>query len=444
MIGLIKEYIPLAIYVVGLLCAVAAIMGRPNFALWLLAFLYPLRNIVEHLRGFPMGGDFLDILTIAVIIGNLIQTGTSGTREKGKTKSPIHGIALVLIFYSYLSLWVGYFYLGHFDPFNRADPRLQDCKNFILLPLLYFITFNNIKDKKDIWRLFYVILMGMFVVNLYTSRQVVDFHGIESRQKITGTFVFLGPNETAAFLNQYTMILIALFFQVKKKALRGILGFLIFTNLNSIIFLFSRGAYLATWIGLFFFSLIRKKVFLIPLIMIIIGWHIFLPQDVQQRITMTVDESGQLEASAQTRVLLWEQSWHLFQQNPIFGVGFHVFRELGLVAGDTHNIYFKLLAEQGILGLLIFLVLYVFFLKEGWKLYKQGDDDLAKGLGIGFVCCIIVMMANNLFGNRWTHASMSGYLWIFAAIVARLNALSTSSQNKKPMSRPKDKFAVKR
>ena len=429
MIGLLKSQLPLVFYLVGLAFAFMAVFGRPNYALWMLALLYPLRNVTDRLAAFPMGGDFLDILTVAVLIGSLLHRRTAKTSVKGT--SPIHGIALTLIFYTYFSLWVGYFYLGYFDPLNTADPRLQDCKNFILLPLLYFITFNTLKDKKDILHLLYAILAGIFVVNFYTGKQVVDFRGIQSRVKIKGTFVFLGPNEVAAFINQYMMILIALFFSVKQKVLKGVLGFLIFSNLNCIIFLFSRAAYVATWLGLVFFGLIRKRILLIPLIAILIGWTVFLPPDVQQRITMTVTESGELESSAQTRIIVWEQSWELFLQNPAFGVGFHVFRELGKAAGDTHNIYFKILVEQGVVGLIIFLSVCLVFIKEGWRLYKNGDDELSKALGIGFVPCVIVMMVNNLFGNRWIHSSLSVYLWMFAAIVARLNTL-TAPPPKKP------------
>lgn len=422
MIGLLKQYLPISLYCAGLFVALLSAFGRPQLALWLIAFLYPLRNVIDKFSEFPLGQDFLDILIGTVIIGSLIHK-TALPPDIARQKSPIHTMSWILIIYTYFSLWVGYFYLGYFDPLNTGDPRLQDCKNFILLPILYFVTFNSLKSKEDVWKLLYAILLGMFVANFYTGRQIVDHFGIESRRKITGTFVFLGPNEVAAYFNQYSMILIAMFFATKRKFIKGALGFLSFTNIHNVIFLFSRAAYIATWLGLFVYGAIRKRIFLIPLIALVIGWTVFLPPEVQQRITMTVDESGHLEASANTRIMLWEQATDLFYKNPIFGIGFHVFRELHLGAGDTHNIYFKILVEQGIFGILIFLILCLVFLREGWRLYKNADDDLTLGLGVGFFCCIIVMMVNNVFGNRWTHASLSGHLWMFAAMVARLNTL---------------------
>ena len=104
MIGLLKSQLPLVFYLVGLAFAFMAVFGRPNYALWMLALLYPLRNVTDRLAAFPMGGDFLDILTVAVLIGSLLHRRTAKTSVKGT--SPIHGIALTLLFSTSFSLWV--------------------------------------------------------------------------------------------------------------------------------------------------------------------------------------------------------------------------------------------------------------------------------------------------------------------------------------------------
>src|SRR5437879_7042228 len=89
----------------------------------------------------------------------------------------------------------------------------------------------------------------------------------------------------------------------------------------------------------------------------LIGWQVFLPNSVQERITMTYTEEGELESSAQTRVQLWEDAMQLFHQNPILGTGFNTYSYLGRTEKyrDTHNYYLKVLVETGIVGLLVFL-----------------------------------------------------------------------------------------
>jgi O-antigen ligase len=101
---------------------------------------------------------------------------------------------------------------------------------------------------------------------------------------------------------------------------------------------------------------------------------------------------------------------------------------LGLDLGDTHNIYVKILTEQGIIGIIIFLITIFCFIKEGWQLYQKGNDDLSKALGLGFFCCVFVMMVNNFFGDRWSYLEPNAYLWIFAGLVARLNIISKNSE----------------
>lgn len=418
---LAKEVVPILILVVGLVFAFIALGGNVRWALVFYIFLLPLTNVWEKMQSVPVGKDLNDILLITMCLGWFVGTGMR--KVKLLEPSLLNKISIILILYTYLSLWRGYFYLHYFTPFDISDARLQDCKNFIILPILYFLTANNITDKKWVWRTVVVMAVSMLIVSFYTMREVSWFGGLVSRSKIGGTFQFLGPNEVAAFLNQYTILFISLFFGMKRKLPKILLLGIICSSLYCIIFLFSRGAYLALVVGALFLFSLKKRVLLIPLLLIVICWKVVLPQDVIKRIEMTVNEHGQLEESAESRLIIWQQSWLLFKENPVFGVGFHVFRSLGFELGDTHNIYMKILAEQGVIGFLIFIILIIMFLKQGWRLYVRAGDPLIKALGLGFVTCILVLIVNNLFGNRWVHTQISGFLWVFAGLVVRLNAI---------------------
>ena len=56
-------------YSSGILLAVLAVFGRVQWALLLVVFLIPLRNIVDKVQQFPMGTQFLDILFAGMILG---------------------------------------------------------------------------------------------------------------------------------------------------------------------------------------------------------------------------------------------------------------------------------------------------------------------------------------------------------------------------------------
>jgi len=234
----------------------------------------------------------------------------------------------------------------------------------------------------------------------------------------------LGPNEVAAFYTQYTMVLLGIYFFMRKNIFKLFLMGLIGINIFCIMFLFSRAAYVSLYIGLLMICMFKKKVLLVPLVLIGIYWNAFLPTIMVERIEMTTNVYGEFDASVAVRFNIWDRSLELFSESPLVGAGFGVFQYANYGGWDTHNIYLKILSEQGLVGLTIFLTLVGCFFLQGVRLYSRGDDEMSKGLGLGFAACIIVLMINNFFGNRWDYVELSAYLWVFAGLVARLNANS--------------------
>jgi len=416
---ILKNFAPLTLYLSGLVFAIIAMSGRVRWALMLAVFLLPLRNVIEKIQIYPFANQFIDILLIGVIIGGL-------TSKKGgdKTKSSINTIALITVIYLLLSVIRGSFYLYGSFYFDIHDSRIQDWKNFALLPLLFFLNFKNNVNKKDIWITFAVMCFSMFLVDYYTINQIKDHPSLSGRELVHGTFQFLGPNEVAAFFNEYTIIAMSVFYVVKKGRNKWLLLIMILANLYCIMFLYSRGAYAGLIMGMFILFTLKDKKMLIPLFLVLALWQTVLPQNVVDRIKETKTEAGQLDQSSQRRIDIWQQAFSYFKSNPIVGIGFGSFRHLGLDLGDTHNIYVKTLTEQGIIGFIILLITFFCFIKEGWILYQKGDDELSKALGLGFVCCIFTMIVNNCFGDRWSYLEPNAYLWIFAGLVARLNVIS--------------------
>lgn len=432
--ALIKNNAVLVVYILGIVLGFMALGGKNKWAFLFVIALIPLRNVIDRLQAMPMGKDFLDIMFAFLIMGWFISASSS--RQKLFSKSPINLAIFVLITYTLISTFIGSQYLGYRNVFDIADPRIQEWKNYILLPILFLITFNTVRDKKLVYQAIFVMCCTMVLMDTYVLRQITWYSSLVSRKKIGGTFVFLGPNEVAAFYNQYTILLMALYFHLKKTKLKWLLLGLIVVNLNCVLFLFSRAAYMATVTGMFFLFLMRKKALLIPLVLLGLFWTTILPQKVIQRIEMTTNEFGELDESAAMRLVVWERSLELFNENPITGVGFGVFANMGYELGDTHNIYLKILAEQGILGMFVFVSLLLCFFTQGVKLYKIGDDEISKGLGLGFALCIVVLIINNMFGDRWTYMEVSSNLWVFAGLVARLIVIAEDSRKKAAPAKP--------
>jgi len=416
----LKNFLPFSIYASGVLSALLALGGNTRWALLMITVLMPLRNIVEKVQDYPGGCQFIDILIASSIIGWAVSS--SSRHRKFFEKSSLNIIVVILVVYLFFSLLLGSNYLYGGFIVNIHDSRVQDWKNFCLLPVIFYLILNNTFTKKEIWTLVAVMTLAMLIMDYYTINQIRWYSSLQSREKITATFQFLGPNEVAAFFNEYTIILMSLFFVIKDFWKRILLVAVILLNLYCITFTYSRGAYGGMAIGMALLFAFKNKKLLIPLILIVVFWQAILPQKAIERIKGTKNEYGQLDESSQRRINIWQQALDLFKKNPVFGIGYGVFRTLGLDLGDTHNIYVKTLTEQGLIGFLIFFTVLFCFMKEGFFLYQKGEDELDKALGLGFFICIFILIFNNFFGDRWSYMEPNAFLWVFAALVCRLNA----------------------
>lgn len=409
------------IYSFGIIFFILALVGKAEITLLFLIPLFPLQNILARLQQFPLGKDFTDFLLIAIIIGWFVRALSKG--EKIIDVTNLNFPLFLFIVFTYVSLWHGSFYMGLPAPINALDGRVQNWKNYMILPLLYFIIVNNIKNLKQIKWLVIVMVLSMLLMDHYCIKQIRWMSGLASRDKLDGTFIWLGPNEVAAFYAQYTLVLLGIFILNKEKFNRILSGIVILLNTYCLLFLFSRGAYIATLGGLIIISLFKSKKLLLPLILLLFLWQTILPATVVERINQTKTEDGTLESSAETRVELWQQSMETFEKEPLFGVGFSIFPYMGFLKDDPHNIYVKTLLEQGIIGMMILLILFWLAFKNGWRLYKMADDNFLKGLGLGFTACVAATMISNIFGERWSYVQLGAYYWVFLGLVARGNII---------------------
>lgn len=419
MIAFLKNLAPIIFYLGFIGAAIASLTGNVRLGLYFLVPLLPLQNVVNKLHDFPLGKDFNDILLLCMIFGWFISKASKSGRLLAKTS--FTGILFLYLIFTYITLWMGSQFLHDAPPINPADPRVQLWKNYMILPLLFFITMNNIRDVKDMRNMMVVMCASMFLMNYYNVQQVADMTSWVNRTKISGTFVDLGANEVASFYATYTFVLMGLLFYIKEKKEKLGLLILIGTNFFIVLFMFSRAAYMATAAAFIFISFMKNKALLIIPLVLALFWTTLLPKDVINRVTFSENE-GELDDSAATRLVLWQQSIAYFQESPIIGIGFNVFGKIGL-RKDAHNVFMRTLAEQGMVGFLFLITIMLLAMSRSWRLYRRARDPFLKGLGLGFCACVISNMISNFFGDRWTPLQLAAYYWVFLGMVERGNLI---------------------
>jgi O-antigen ligase len=412
------------LYFISIVAVLTTIFKKAEWGLFVLIVMIPLPTLWYKLHQYPMGKDFMDVFIFAILMGILYQ-------HKGFAKTPNSTLIIIFMIISYVAVWNSSlrFYLPL--PITNESELLKDWKNYAEMIFLYFLVLNVIKDEDQQKKL--VTLMSIIVL-LIAIRGYRNFYAADVfnyGKRFAGPFekVGLNPNHFGAFIAYTSAFFLGLAFFDKDKRRKLLLIMTVLFSIHPLFFSYSRGAYVAAFGTMVFFGITKKRTLLLLCIVLILAWQTVLPASVVDRISMTESASGEIEASGAHRLDLWHHAMGLFKSNPVFGIGFGGFG-FTVPEGeltDTHNLYMKMLSEQGIIGITLLLLIFMKAFLSGWRLSKISKTPFQKGLGFGFMGAIIALMLANLFGDRWSFFALGGYFWIFWALVDRGIIVSKST-----------------
>lgn len=390
---------------------------KASLMLLFLIALIPLQSI--YITKLPSLGGGLNLLNICFLIAFIVWKSRPELNIPTKTSlnKPIIFFMLSMLF----ALVMRIVTLG-----SVTFDVVSDVKDVLLAPILFFIVLNSVRDRRGI-----MLALGASVLPMiymfrvfYSQHTSVSSYKYDHDLRISGTFSQLGSNEIATFYATYTIVLITLMYFIKDTKIRIVLGFVIMLNLYSLVYSYSRGAYLGFLVGMVAILWhTRKKLLylLIPLSFLLGGIAInFLPYSVQERVeSIFVEEETERDESATSRFVFWGIAMEQFYKNPVVGHGYQTFVEINPYHMDTHNYYLKLLAEQGIIGFVVFIVILWRAAKAGRSLYDETDDPLYKALGIGLLGVVASLAFGNIFGDRYSHYPLSAYFYVYTALALR-------------------------
>jgi O-antigen ligase len=321
--------------------------------------------------------------------------------------------------YVFLSLCMGFFYLGRF---SFEDPRIATWRDYMLMPLLLFIVASAATEIKEMKILVLLMCVSVFLLDksFWSTIADRDFSTYSSDLRDPGAMGYAGVNGLAAFEAQATAFLIVLAGYEPKRLLRW--GYFALAAFSAVclMYSFSRGGYVAFLAGWLFIGLFKQRKLLLLLIVFGIMWTSLVPNAVVMRVEMTND-GGELDHSSETRLNLWEDAMEVFSSNPITGAGYETYAYMGRVGTyrDTHNIYLKVLVETGFIGLVLFLWLLGKTFLTGFGLFRYANDPFLASLGLGLSAWVVCSATANFFGDRWSFLQVNGYMWVIAGLVAR-------------------------
>jgi len=395
--------------------AIRALTGKPLQTFYFVILLIPYRTMRDHFLDYPLGANVLTILVLSIIVGAIVQ-------GKRLPKSRLYAIWVLMGIYLYFSMWLGTA-LGHATaPLWTHDLNFATWKDYMMIPLIFVAAGLVVEDRKAVRTVILFTAISLLAIDRSSLMDSMSrsWGSFDESKRDGGPLGFAGANGLAAFLAQFAMFFWGFGQFLKRKKVRLLCYALVAITLFATMYTFSRAAYLAVVVVVLLLGILKDRK-LIPIIAIFLfTWQAIVPVAVNQRVSMTRDSNGQLEASAQERVDLWENAKKSFYSEPVFGNGYATFQYGEHVADlkDTHNWYVKVLVETGIVGGLLALFMLQQMLTLSYGLFRRAKDPLYQGLGFGLFLTICASIILNCFGDRWTYVEVTGLLWALVGTAA--------------------------
>ena len=236
-------------------------------------------------------------------------------------------------------------------------------------------------------------------------------------------------------------------FLAKKGGLfkAGCLG-LLFLMLMGLVNTGSRNGVLTFFVSMAVYTLILKRAKLmgmLPIItlvitMVAIGGLAFVasPPSLREEIFERFDPSKaeDIEDYSSGRLWIWQRGMEFFLESPILGHGQNSFVELSRLRNFSkvfapHNDYLRCLVEFGIVGLIIFLLIFYKIFQNMWRSLNITTSPWEKLLYISYISGFCGYLTGMFFTNM---SATSDLFWIYTAIIYKFSQLDMDLKRDKP------------
>ena len=303
--------------------------------------------------------------------------------------------------------------------------------------LIYFLMIEVFTEKKYVYRALYVFVFTSLATVLdslsqfYWTHKDIFLGYVMSDNRATAGFNH--ANNLAGYLTFVVPVTISLFWRSNKKwkTLLGILGALL--SIWSLGLTFSRGAWLATAAGILFFLFLTRSprwdFISLGIILVIIACGIFLTIPGKE---MRLEHSSIINM-VNYRENLWEDSWRMILNRPSFGYGPNTFMseffDFGRALRGTyaytptyaHNCFIQLAAEEGLIGLAVFLgIMGQLFIKvtERLKITKKNptENKRLQLLSAGILSGTLAFLLHSFVDTNLFSLQLSALLWFMVGL----------------------------
>jgi len=316
--------------------------------------------------------------------------------------------------------------------------------------VMYFFASQLFTNKKNILRFFWIYLIPLSVVAIYTFIHHTTYGYTERTAHWVMQPFFKDHTVYGAVLAMMLPILVCLLVLERYRHYRLITLFMTLTLLLGIVFSYGRAAWLSLVFAaivsiVYLFKIRRTLVFSVAGLLLIfttIFWNDILDvlaKNEQDSTSENLSEHVQsitnisTDASNLERINRWKSAYRMFEDKPIFGFGpgtymfqyapYQASEDLTIIStnaadlGNAHSEFIGPLADSGLLGALSFILIVVVFYTTASKLYYRLPKGELRTILFFVILAFTTYMINGSLNNFLDTDKASVPFWAFLAIV---------------------------
>ena len=395
-----------------------------NILLLLYVIIYP---IFPTYNKFPSDLTLYSLLLIQLIGVLFISEERSNTIDiiKNSFKDKIFLTLILLNITMYLSA------------IYAIDTRvtITNAIRFTMYIFVFYLLSYKVKDRicKLLFNSFVFVAM---LSGLYTVGQLAytKYLGYKIDKTIRIPSFLENPNNLGAYSILIFFIVIMIFITTKNLKYKFFYGISVILLLINIMFSQSRNALIALIVGVFIIAILYDKRFLI--LSLIFPIIFFIIPAIRARVFQIFDMSQN-----NSRFIIWEVSTSIIKDNPILGIGYENFsvqypnyiaNNPNLVVYDgylplhSHNIFFKIQAELGLIGTIIFIFFIVATIFTLFKLINNTHRSFI----IGTLTSFLIFLFMNLIDCFFNTPKVITTLFVILAFINNYRINSDDIRNK--------------
>lgn len=335
---------------------------------------------------------------------------------------------------TFITVFMGMVLFGGIVSVN-PDGSLPSALMMVCLMLGYFITVNLINTRELLKRVTTATVSSAVIVSIIGICQYFLGEASQVWQDMTMfsdiagrvTSTFGNPNILAEYIIMVFPVAAAFFFSSRDR--RGKFNsFLTCVALFSCLILtWSRGGWLGLIIGMliFFIFMTRKTVTFLFFAGVSLP---FLPLIIPENIWNRFTSIGNLaDSSTSYRVHIWEASLNMLRDcfGSGIGIGEAAFSQvypLYAYAGvenapHSHNLFLQIALELGIIGLTVFTVIMLIFIKNSISRAVNTRERRPRLLILGGMCGILSVLVQGMTDHVWYNYRIFLMFWMLFGLV---------------------------